>query len=227
MSVSSHAGFMSLLKERGFDFSVFYDVGANIGSWSIEIQDMFPDAHFELFEPLGGRVAEVDEHSMLPKLHSASLHPVALSDETRDGEIKLLGDVGVGSSILVLSGDRKKDIKIIPCEIVRMDEYVARERLEQPDFIKLDTQAAELKVLKGAEQTIRGAKFILLETWMRRVYGPDTPLFHEVTEWLYARDFVLYEILIQGDGRDSDGTLRWFDAVYINKSASKFPSVML
>ncbi|MEO9876495.1 MAG: FkbM family methyltransferase [Anderseniella sp.] len=227
MSVLDHARFISSLKDRGFDFSVFYDVGANIGTWSINVQDRFPDAHFELFEPLAGHLADVDDRSLVPKLHSANLHSVALSDETRDGEIKILGRAGVGSSILVLSGDRKKDIKIIPCKMVRMDEYVAREQLKQPDFIKLDTQAAELKVLQGAEQTIRGTKFILLETWMRRVYGPDTPLFHEIADWLYAHDFVLYEMLIPEDGRDADGTLRWFDAVFINKLASSFPPAML
>ncbi len=227
MSVSDHARFVSLLRERGFDVSVFYDVGANIGTWSVNVQDCVPDGHFELFEPLAGRVAEVDEGSLLPKLRSANLHSVALSDETCDGEIKILGDAGVGSSILVLPGDRTRDIKIIPCEMIQLDEYVVRERLKQPDFIKLDTQAAELKVLKGAEQTIRGTKFILLETWMRRVYGPDTPLFHEITDWLYAHNFVLYEVLIHEDGRDADGTLRWFDAVYINKSVSSFPSAML
>lgn len=104
---------------------------------------------------------------------------------------------------------------------------MAKRQLPQPDFLKLDTQAAELKILKGAVKTLHKTQFILLETWARRVYGPETPLFHEVAAWLYQQDFVLYEILSLDEGRDADGTLRWFDAVFVNKANSQFPKWML
>jgi FkbM family methyltransferase len=227
MSVSDHAALLTRLREQGHDFRVFFDVGANIGRWSVEVQKAFPDARFELFEPLATRVSSVDEMSMVERLTNGTLHPVALSDETRTGEIKILGNNGVGSSILVLTGDRKKDLQIIPCEMSRMDDYVERHGLPQPDVIKLDVQAAELKVLKGAMRTLRGTKIILLETWLRRVYGPETPLFHEVSGWLYEQGFVLLDFLALQDGRDADGTLRWFDAVYMNKSESRFSQAML
>ena len=108
-----------------------------------------------------------------------------------------------------------------------MDDIVERKGLPQPDLIQIDTQAAELKVLIGAENTIRGAKFILLEVWMRRVYGPETPLYHEVAAWLAEHDYVPFDFLISDEGRDADGTLRWFDAVFINQAASRFQRTLL
>jgi FkbM family methyltransferase len=226
MTVLEHATLLRRLKSLGYELGTFFDVGANIGRWSVAAQEVFPDAKFELFEPLAGRMVEIDSKSMVNQLSHFRLHSVALSDFNGPTEIKILGPNAVGSSLLILEPDRRKDIKIVPCESVRMDDIVERQRLPQPDFIKLDTQAAELKVLKGAERTIQNNKFILLETWIRRVYGPETPLFHEVSNWLYEHDYVLYEILL-GEGRDADGTLRWFDAVYINKAASGFPRAML
>ena len=227
MSVHDHSSLLRRLKEQGYDFEVFFDVGANIGRWSIAAQQVFPDAQFELFEPLAGRVRDIDDRSKVNQLFRARLHPVALFDVAGSREIKVLGNNGVGSSLFVLDADRRKDIQIIPCECVRMDDIVEQKTLPQPDFIKIDIQAAELKCLEGAEKTLRKNKFILLETWTRRVYGPETPLFHEVSGWLYERDYVLYEILSLDDGRDADGTLRWFDAVYINKAASRFASQLL
>lgn len=227
MSIPHHADLLADLKGRGYVFEVIYDVGANIGCWSCAAQKVFPEARFELFEPLAGRFADVDDRSMVAEIPGATLHPVALSDTNADGEIKILDLIGVGSSILVLDGDRKKEITIIPCEHRRLDDLVADKGLPQPDFLKLDTQAAELKVLKGGVETLKQTQFILLETWARRVYGPETPLFQEVAAWLYAQDFVLYEILSLEDGRDADGTLRWFDAVFVNKAASCFPKWML
>jgi FkbM family methyltransferase len=227
MSVLHHASLLADLKRRGFVFETLFDVGANIGRWSHEAQKVFPDARFELFEPLAGRYAEVDSRSMVAAIPRATLHPVALSDTNGEGEIKILGGTGVGSSILVLEGDRKKDITIIPCEYRRLDDLVAEHGWPQVDFLKLDTQAAELKVLKGAVETLKKTQFLLLESWARRVYGPETPLFHELADWLYTHDFVLYDVLSLEDGRDTDGTLRWFDAVFVNKSASSFPKWML
>lgn len=52
-------------------------------------------------------------------------------------------------------------------------------------------------------------------------------MFQELAAWLYERDFVLLDMLLNDAGRDADGTLRWLDAVYINKSASAFPKNLL
>lgn len=227
MTVVHHAGLLADLKARGFSFDVIYDVGANVGRWSREAQKVFNESRFELFEPLAGRDADVDSRSIVADIPRATLHPVALSDVNEEGEIKVLGNNGVGSSILVLPSDRKKDFPIIPCEIRRLDDLVADRGLPQPGFLKLDTQAAELKVLKGAVETLKKTQFILLETWARRVYGPETPLFHELAAWLYEHNFVLYDILSLEDGRDADGTLRWFDAVFVNKESSRFAKWLL
>jgi len=88
-----------------------------------------------------------------------------LSDRNGEGDIKTLDVGGQGSSIIVHPADRKReDMRVVPCQLARMDDYVAQNGLRQPDFIKLDTQASELKVLKGAEYTIENTKFNLTET---------------------------------------------------------------
>jgi FkbM family methyltransferase len=227
MSVIDHSKFLNRLKQQGIELSNFYDVGANVGRWTVQTRTVFPDARYELFEPLYGLHGSIESGSLVKDNPSVRMHAVALSNETKRGTIKILGNNGVGSSILVMDYDAKKGIEIVDCDFYRMDDIVRERSLPPPDFIKLDTQASELKVLQGGVETIGNAKFILLETWMRRVYGPETPLFHEVSGWLYQHGFVLYEILNLDDGRDADGTLRWFDAVYINKSASTFPKWML
>lgn len=222
MTVLSQSQFMSDLKNRGYIFNVLYDIGASIGRWTIEVQKIFPDAKFELFEPLLGKVEGVNEIC----LTNTRWHPVVLSDITGLNKLRILDRSGVGSSIIIPPSDMKRDFtNIITCDSWRLDDLVSNKKLLQPDFIKIDTQASELKVLQGADKTIRETKFILLETWARRVYGEETPLFHEIAAYLYNNNFVLYDILIE-EGRDRDGTLRWFDAAFINKKYSKFPHML-
>lgn len=222
-----HSKFLEDIRQRGHNVDVFYDVGANIGGWSLGAQRVFPEARFELFEPLHGRLSDVDENSKIKSINRATMHPVALSDSNEEGVIKVLDNRGVGSSIIVSDSDIKNNNKIIPCIHRKLDDIVVEKSLPQPDFIKIDTQASEMKVLKGAKETIKGASFLLIETWARRVYGPGTPLFHELCSWLYEQNFVVYEILSLDQGRDEDGVLRWFDAAFINKTKSRFSAWML
>ncbi|MEM1141611.1 MAG: hypothetical protein AAGI88_03420, partial [Pseudomonadota bacterium] len=60
MSVDSQAAFLGRLANNGFDLSVFYDIGANIGRWTRSVAKFFPDARYELFEPLHKRLEGVD-----------------------------------------------------------------------------------------------------------------------------------------------------------------------
>ena len=87
MTIYHHASLLADLKKRGFVFDTIFDVGASIGRWSQEAQKVFPDARFELFEPLAGRFVPVDEKSVIGQIPNATLHPVALSDSNGSGEI--------------------------------------------------------------------------------------------------------------------------------------------
>jgi FkbM family methyltransferase len=224
MTMIHHFKFLKDLREGGNNFEVFYDIGANIGVWSREVQKIFPDARFEMFEPLAGRNRETDEKSVALDVPNSRLHSIALSDTNGNIDLKVLDRLGVGSSILVLESDRKKDIPIVSCESWRLDDYIALRNLPQPDFLKLDTQASELKILKAATQTLKHTKYILAETWARRIYGPETPLFHELSYWLHSQGFVLCDILSLDDGRELNGEVRWFDALFINKACSMSPA---
>lgn len=91
-----HSKFLEDIKQRGHNVNVFYDVGANIGGWSLGAQRVFPEARFELFEPLHGRLSDVDENSKIKSINRATMHPVALSDSNEEGVIKVLDNRGVG-----------------------------------------------------------------------------------------------------------------------------------
>jgi FkbM family methyltransferase len=224
MTMIDQFQFLQNLKASDYSFDVFYDIGANIGVWSREVQKIFPNARFEMFEPLAGRNRDVDDKSVYDQVPNSSLHSIALSDMNGEISLKVLDRLGVGSSILVLDSDRQKNINIINCESWRLDDFVNARNLPQPDFIKLDTQASELRILQASVSTLKRTKFILVETWARRIYGPETPLFHELSAWLHTQEFVLYDILSLDDGREPNGEVRWFDALFIKKEFSMSPA---
>ncbi len=227
MSSKSHAVYLRRLQLSGHHFNCFYDIGASICAWSQEVQSVCPQARFEMFEPLAGRHPELDANTRADEVTNGCMHPVALSDTTGVAKMKVLGNRGVGSTTFLVDSDFRRETQLVDVPAFRLDDYVAEQGLAPADFIKLRTQASELGIIRGATQTLKQATFLLVATWARRVYGPETPLFHELSAALYEQGYVLHEILSLDEGRDPDGTLRWFDAVFINKRVSKFPLAML
>lgn len=59
---------------------------------------------------------------------------------------------------------------------------------EQYDFIKIDTQGAEIDILKGGLRTLKNAKLVLLETSVIP-YNENAPLQKEVVEFMYSNGF--------------------------------------
>ena len=101
MSVLDHSQFLQRLKQQGKDFPVFYDVGANVGRWTTATRNVYPDAHYELFEPLYGRHGTIETGFLLKGDPKVRMHSVALSDETKRGQIKILGNNGVACQLVV------------------------------------------------------------------------------------------------------------------------------
>jgi hypothetical protein len=46
--------------------------------------------------------------------------------------------------------------------VERLDDFVEREKIERVDAIKIDVEGAELRVIRGADKTIRRDKPILM-----------------------------------------------------------------
>lgn len=72
-------------------------------------------------------------------------------------------------------------------------EAITAKRSVKPDFIKIDTQGYELEILKGGENTLANAMFVLLEVSFLDIYL-NCPLAADVISYMNARGFVIYDI---------------------------------
>lgn len=77
-------------------------------------------------------------------------------------------------------------------DCVTLDSIVIPE--DAPDFIKIDTQGAELEILKGAEQLLmRGSPLVLAETWCAEVYA-GMPLTHDVMAFMHGLGYQVFDL---------------------------------
>lgn len=184
--------FFSRLAATGYRPKVVYDIGGSTGCWSAAISPIYPEANFELFEPLAGRTGDYDDElqQTLAAHPKFRLHPVALSDKPGEADFWAQPS-GLGSSLLFESMPYGHKIQV-PCHC--LDEYVASQGLAQPQIIKADVQAGELKVINGGQKTFANADVILLETWFARYYGPENPLLPDLIAVLAEMGFFMIQL---------------------------------
>lgn len=85
-----------------------------------------------------------------------------------------------------------------------------------PDFIKIDTQGAELDILKGAKRLLCDyAPLVTCETWCAEVYK-DAPLMHEIIGYMDALGYQIF---------DMELAAAWRHGASRNKSNSKPKSI--
>lgn len=89
--------------------------------------------------------------------------------------------------------DPMRAVKRVPVELIRLDDWCADNEVERVDLVKLDTQASELDVLRGAERTLRSVSMVQTEVEFNPLYESQ-PLFGDVDRFLRDRGFVLWRL---------------------------------
>ena len=212
---NTDAEILTRLKRAGFSPAVIFDVGASNGAWSVVARGVFPDARYELFEPLLDCNPDYDRGiAQVRKMPNIRLHACALADQPGRMTLHMMGARGAGSSLI---GKGYAASKPIDVAVETIDGLIAGGTVLWPDLIKMDIQGGELAALKGAtERALPHASVVTLEMWLQRTYGPETPLMSEIMEFLYLHGFVPFEF---GDEfRTPNGTLGSKDVWFVRKT---------
>lgn len=203
------------LARKGYEPAVIYDIGASNGVWSDTIALTVPRAEYHLFEPLAGSVPfyRRDLRERLARRPSFHLYGVALSDHCGTVEMFATHD-GFGSSMLDRGAipEVKEHVRV---PLYTLDEFVKQNGLRSPNVMKLDVQGAERLILTGGRQTMLSADVLFMETWLKRGYGPETPLLTEMIDFLDAAAFTLVDLGEQF--RDERGRVYSVDAVFFSE----------
>jgi FkbM family methyltransferase len=203
------------LVSLGFVPGVVYDVGGAVGGWTAEMMKVLPGAEFHVFEPLAEVRGDYREGLAEVKRLGGGrvhVHATALSDVTGAVEIAMTED-GVGTSVHRTASVQSTAVKVA-CH--RLDEYAAEKKLPGADLVKMDVQAHEDAILRGMGALLDSAQVLILETWLRRCYGPKTPLLTELVMELREKGFTFVRVI--DEYYNDRHELLAMDAVFMRRS---------
>jgi len=154
---------------------VFFDIGANVGWYSIMVAKSNRNIFVHSFEPIPETYTSLVRNVKLNALPNISMHNFGLSDKKGEFDFYYYPEGSGNASSANVTG--RSDIKIVKCKVETLDEYVSKNNIEI-DFIKCDVEGAELLVFKGGLDAIKSSKPIIfseiLRKWSKKFdYNPN------------------------------------------------------
>jgi FkbM family methyltransferase len=189
-----HIDSLELLEmARPVGINVIYDVGANVGTWTLLAKAIFKNASIEAFEPYSShcKAFEVNCH----EFSGISLHPIALGNENTSMALRVTNFPDASSMLPLASGGQENfgltEVERIPVPVRRLDDYCREKALVNPDLIKLDVQGFELAVLSGAISVLTYAKALIIEVSFLELYERQCT-FPEICSFLDKKNFRIH-----------------------------------
>jgi len=141
----------------------FYDVGANVGYFSLLGSSLVGDTGKVLaFEPVSSSAAAIRNQISLNSISNVQVHLLALADVVGFGEIVVEG-VRANSHLAAyaISHAKSRPEAVEVAEIGTLDQVEARTGVHA-NVVKIDTEGAEFEVLLGANQLLERREAHLL-----------------------------------------------------------------
>lgn len=135
--------------------NVIFDVGARV---DVDYIELWPKSQHHLFEPVPEFVADLE--IKVGGRENVWINAYGLGDinEERGYKDALQAFVGSGSCPLDADVDRVFSIKTL-------DGYVKEHAVKKIDFLKIDTEGHDEKVISGGLKTLGKIRFIQYEHW--------------------------------------------------------------
>jgi FkbM family methyltransferase len=160
----------------------FYDIGANVGFYTLLGSFCVAPGCVFAFEPLPANVEFLKRHLAINQVRNVRVLQVAISDEI--GTAKFRAEPTGAMGQLDSSGNVNVNMSTI-------DALLATREITPPDFIKMDIEGAECKALFGARECFQQHKPVLfLATHGKEIHDRCCDL---LWSWKYKVEIITKE----------------------------------
>lgn len=188
------------------DSGVFYDVGANVGYFSVEMARRLGGAvEVVAFEPQAALAAAITSSARLNGMNNVQVVQATVGDAARRTEL-YLAPASIHASAVADSG--RPNVGVVQTQMIAIDDLVEAAEIPPPDMVKMDVEGSEHLVFQGAHRTFRAhMPHIFLEYISR--YDPERRVRHQVEQ--LVRDCGELEVFGHvANGKVSGRPYSWF-----------------
>lgn len=147
---------LSLIKQIIRPGNVIFDIGANIGQFSVFMSKCLAGSGIVYaIEPYGKNIQLIKKNIEINKVNNISIHQIAIAEASGPTILRVYSDYAYNSLLLI---DRKKLLREETVEAQTLDDFVEKNRITRIDLLKIDIEGFELSAFKGAVETLKKLK---------------------------------------------------------------------
>ena len=177
--------------------NTIYDVGANIGLYSLAAALTNPNALVVAFEPERRCNAVHEESIKLNGFDNINIIAACLGDLNENTEMTSKGSTGH----YITRNDQGASQDSFTIPMYKLDDLVKEENLSAPDVLKIDVEGYEFHVLRGMEYMLKTKRPIILLELHRdfmQLYGEDADA---LIDWMNEKGYDHQVLRTPGHGK--------------------------
>lgn len=147
------------------DGDTFFDIGANIGWYSINIAASRRNTTVYCFEPIPKTYESLSNNLKINAVPNVVPHNFGFSSKAGEFLFYYYSEGSGNASAIDLTG--RVDVECVQCKVRTLDDFTAESDVVV-DFIKCDVEGAELFVFQGGLRTIAKDKPIVFSEILRK-----------------------------------------------------------
>ncbi len=169
-----------------------FDVGANNGEWSRLASALIPNCTIHAFEIVPSTFQQLQAGTA--GLKNVRVNNFGLSNENGDVVINISEDTSVATACRIEGMKAHDDYyrDRVNCVVRKASNYIQEQNIERIDFVKIDVEGMDLRVIRGFEDTLSYVRAIQFEYGVFNIASHD--LLADFCALLVARGFVIGKI---------------------------------
>ncbi len=178
---------------------IVFDVGANKGEWSKNVLLNVSSVNIYSFEPVAS-VFDVLKDNLSDS--EASLHNIAISDSDGKKRFFYYNQNSELSTFYRRASSVEQELDIKPIQVMvqtkTLDLFCKEQLISHIDFLKIDTEGAELDVLQGAVELLQGHKIKTIQFEYGDTYSDVGITLRQVCQLLSSYGYTIFRIFANG-----------------------------
>jgi len=182
--------------------SVFVDIGANMGEFTLFAAKRVPRGKVYAFEPVAEAFARLEGNVRRNKFTNVFLRAEGLMDQEASLPIYAqsgrFADGSRNTGLYTLHPHDDRNLAMQEIQLVRLDDLVSAGEVSTPTIMKIDVEGAELAVLKGARRVLAQFHPVLILELARHTLEAAGTTQREVVSYLEALGYRMEIIRYMG-----------------------------
>lgn len=148
------------------DGDIIFDIGANIGWYSLNYAKSYPNSVIYSFEPVDRNFQTLSKNIKLNGFQNIHAHSTGFwHTEATLPFYVYPQNTGASSAADLLETD---GMQLINCKVNTLDSFVSQSSITKLDFIKCDVEGSELFVFQGGKNSIERFQPIIFSEMLRK-----------------------------------------------------------